>query len=140
MPITIKVALTHISLMTWEDMIGSFIASFGGRTAFYYFQKWFESKNLSISIRKIKKDYMVDTFPERGQVFVGFHNGNIPLEAFAVDGCPWWDNNSTEPRNLYAGGGGNVLIQHPSPNYEIVIRSKGKIIERRKLSEITLRV
>jgi hypothetical protein len=123
--------------MAWDEILGNFIASIAGRTAFYYFQKWLENKHI---IRKIKKDYMVDTFTERGQVYVGFHNGNIPLEAFSVDGCRWWDNNSTEPRNLYAGGGGNVLIQHPSPNYEIVIRSKGKVIERRKLSEITLRV
>lgn len=130
--------------MTLEDMLGNFLASIGARTAFYYLQRWLEGRNISISIGKIKHDYMVDTFEERGQVFVGFHNGSIALEAFSVeyDGarCPWWNNQSIEPRNLYAGGGGNVLIRNPNPSHEIVIKSKGKVIERRKLSEITLRV
>ncbi len=130
--------------MSLEDVLGNFLASIGARTAFYYLQKLLESKSLSIGIRKTKHDYMVDTFTERGQVFVGFHNGNIPLEAFSVEYentvCPWWDNQSLAPRNLYAGGGGNVMISHPKPDQVTFIKSKGRVIERRKLSEIALRV
>lgn len=130
--------------MSWDDLLGNFLASIGARTAFYYLQKWLDGLNISKSIGRIEHDYMVDTFPERGQIFVGLHNGAIPLEAFSVEydgaGCPWWDNNSTAPRNLAAGGGGNVLIQHPNPSHEVVIKTKGKVIERRKLSEISLRV
>ena len=99
-------------------------------------------KNNSDGIRfaiKLMRLYSIPSI----KAIKNFHNGNIPLEAFSVEydnaGCPWWDNQSTEPRNLYAGGGGNVLIQNPNPSHEIVIRSKGKVIERRKLSEITLR-
>jgi hypothetical protein len=129
--------------MSGDDIIGNFLASIGARTAFYFIQKWLENKHISISIG-IKHDYMVDIFQERRQTFVGFHNGNIALEALSVeyDGapCPWWNNQSIEPRNLYAGGGGNVLIRNPNPNHEIVIRSKGRVIERRRLSAITLRV
>ena len=130
--------------MTWEDLIGNFLASIGARTAFYFIQRWLDGLNISISIGKIKHDYLVDTFEERGQIYVGFHNGTIPQEAFSVehDGepCPWWDNNSTLPRNLIAGGGGNVIIRNPNPSHVVVIKRKGKVIERRKLSEITLRV
>lgn len=130
--------------MSWDGIIGNFLASNGARTAFYYFQKWLDGMSISISIGRIKKGYMVDTFTERGQVFVGFHNGSIPLEAFSVEyynaPCPWWNNQSIEPRNLYAGGGGNVLIRIPNPSHEVVTKVKGKVIERRKLSEITLRV
>jgi hypothetical protein len=130
--------------MSWEDAILNFFASIGARTAFYYLQKWLDGLNISISIGKIKHDYLKDTFEERGQVYVGYHNGAIPLEAFLAeyDGepCPWWDNNSTTPRNLVAGGGGNVLIRNPSPSKVLVMKSKGKVIERCKLSEITLRV
>lgn len=108
--LTLLGSSSHVNnIMSWDEILGNFIASIAGRTAFYYLRKWLEGRNISISIGKIKKDYMVDTFVERGQVFVGFHNGKIPLEAFSVEyddaGCPWWDNNSIEPRNLYAGGG-----------------------------------
>ena len=67
--------------MTWEDLIGNFLASIGARTAFYFIQRWLDGLNISISIGKIKHDYLVDTFEERGQIYVGFHNGTIPQEA-----------------------------------------------------------
>ncbi|MGI0082972.1 MAG: hypothetical protein ACREAG_06710, partial [Nitrosopumilaceae archaeon] len=54
--------------------------------------------------------------------------------------CNWWDNNTTLPRHIHAGGGGNVILPQDAENTDpvITVMSGKKVVRKMKLGDIVL--
>jgi len=98
-------------------------------------------------IRKFrrKKDdhgFTLEKFSENGSEYVRILHPTKTIDACSIlcnkDICKWWNDNSTSPRHIPTGGGGNVLLPENAEdnNSTITIMSGKKTIRKMKLKDI----
>lgn len=103
-----------------------------------------DRKSIANNIDKTLFDFTLEKFFENKKEYVRIRNSGRTIESITIlckkERCNWWDNNTTLPRHIYAGGGGNVLLPHYIKNTDpvITVMSGKKTIRKMKLSDIVL--
>lgn len=91
-------------------------------------------------------DITLDKFTENGNHCVGIRNAKGKTFKSCqilcdVKKCIWWDTHEDDPRHIYEGGGGNVMLPHgfANTNPVITVMSENNKIEQLRLSQIVRR-
>jgi HNH endonuclease len=101
-------------------------------------------KRRSISRLEEAFDLTLERFVEGENQYVRIRNMGKTIEACTIlcgkQICNWWDNNTSLPRHIYSGGGGNVILPEKTEytNPVITIMSGKDIIKKMKLNNIVL--